>query len=77
MLTIKLKKVNVSTRFAHFPTSSWQDLAAAIFEIFQILLKDIDVAFVDKDNDSITLTNKQDLQEFYSGSKNCPNVYSF
>jgi hypothetical protein len=67
MLAIKLKKVNDSTRFAHFPTlPSFLELATAIFEIFQIPPEDVGLAFVDKDNNLVILTNDPDLQEFYN-----------
>ena len=62
----KLKKANAPTRLAYFDAPpSWGDLALKIAELFDIPAKDVGVAFVDKAKDAVTLTNDQELQQFY------------
>jgi hypothetical protein len=65
-IPFKFKKANAPTRLADFDTQpTWGDLASKIAKLFDIPLKDVGVAFVDKRNDAITLSNEQDLQRFY------------
>jgi hypothetical protein len=65
-IPFKFKKANAPTRLAEFDTQpNWEDLASKIAQLFDIPLKDVGVAFVDKRNDTIILNNEQDLQLFY------------
>ena len=62
----KFKKANAPTRLADFDTQpSWEDLSSKIAKLFDIPLKDVGVAFVDKRNEAVTLNNEQDIQRFY------------
>jgi hypothetical protein len=64
--TKQFKKANAPSRLADFDTQpTWGDLASKIAKLFDIPLKDVGVAFVDKCNDVITLNSEQDLQRFY------------
>ena len=66
-IPFKFKKANAPTRLADFDTQpTWGDLASKIAQLFDIPLKDVGVAFVDKCKDAITLNNEQDLQRFYN-----------
>ena len=66
LVPFKLKKANAPAKLAHFDAQpSWGDLASKIANLFNIPPKDIGVAFIDKAKDAVTLTNDQELQDFY------------
>jgi len=66
VFSFKLKKANDPTRLADFDAPpSWEDLALKISKLFDIPAKDVGVAFVDKAKGAVTLTNDQELQQFY------------
>jgi hypothetical protein len=66
LVRFKLKKANTPARLAHFDARPhWEDLASKIANLFNTPPKDIGVAFIDKAKDAVTLTNDQELQDFY------------
>ena len=68
MAVIKLRNVNTyePPRLAHFDgPPNWQCLSLKIAEIFDIPQQEVGVAYVDKDQEPITLRNDQDLLHFY------------
>ena len=65
-IPFKFKKANAPTRLADFDTQpTWKDLASEIAQLFDIPLKEVSVAFVDKHNDTVSLNNEKDLQRLY------------
>ena len=74
----KFKKANARTKLVYFDTQpSWGDLTSKIVQLFDIPVKDVGVAFVDKSNDAITLDNDQDLQHFYQSLDQSPEEIKF
>jgi hypothetical protein len=66
LVRFKLKKADASTKLANFHEKpSWGDLASEITRLFGIPPECVGVAFIDKDK-TISLTNEQELQGFYS-----------
>jgi hypothetical protein len=64
--TFILKKANASTKLAYFSKApSWEDLTSKITHLFNIPSDRVDVAFVEKDEQPITLTNEGELQDLY------------
>ena len=62
----KLKKADALTKLAAFDKQpSWRDLATEITLLFDIPPDDIIVSYIDKDKETITLHNKEELQCFY------------
>ena len=62
----KLKKADTLTQLATFDKQpSWRDLATKITLLFDIPLDDIIVSYIDKDRETITLHNEEELRRFY------------
>lgn len=57
------------TRSAAFPEPpSWSELAAKLQSLYQIPIDKIGVSYVDADNDEITASSNEELQDFYQAS---------
>jgi len=66
------------TKHADFPENpSWGDLASMITQLFNIPPAHIGVAFIDKDKNTISLANNQELQGFYHSLYHSPQVIKF
>ena len=62
----KLKKADASTQLATFDKQpSWRDLVTEITLLFAIPPDDVIVSYIDKDKETITLHNEEELQRFY------------
>ena len=62
----KLKKADASTQLATFDKQpNWRDLVTEISLIFDISPDNLIVSHVDKDKETITLHNEEELQRFY------------
>src|SRR5438552_2587565 len=71
----KLKKANASTKIVTFAEPpSWEHLASKITDIPR---DQVSLAFVDKDEDAITVNNEEDLQDFYKSSYRASEVNKF
>jgi hypothetical protein len=78
LVRFKLKKANALTKLANFHEKpSWGDLASEISRLFGVPPDYVGVAFIDKDKDTISLTNEQELQAFYDSPDHSPEVIKF
>ena len=68
MHVIKLKRSpDASTILEFFDAlPSWENLSSKISNVFNIPLTNVGAAYVHKDRESVTLTNDQGLQQYFS-----------
>lgn len=66
MVAVKLKKADAPTYVESFSTlPTWEVLTSRIAERFHIPRQDIAVGYLDKAEDSVTLTHNEGLHEYY------------
>lgn len=72
------RKVNAPTIRAYYDgLPSWEYLASEMAKLFHIPQDRIGVAFVDKVNGAVTLTNTDGLQTFYESLDQSPEEIKF
>ena len=75
LVQFKLKKADASTKLISFHKEpSWGNLASEITRLFGVPEEYVGVAFIDKDKDTISLINKDDLKDFYGSLDHFPQV---
>lgn len=74
----KLTKRDGLTRRIVFPTQpSWHTLASRIGALYAIPIDRIAVSYVDSDNDEVTLSSEEEIQDFYHGSHRSDQAIKF
>lgn len=74
----KLSKLDGHTRRIVFPDlPTWEALASRLEHLYAIPLDKIGVSYIDNDNDEITLSSNNELQDFYRLSHRSNEVIKF
>jgi hypothetical protein len=74
----KLSKSDGHTRRLVFPDlPTWEVLASRLEHLYSIPLDKIGVSYIDNDNDEITLSSNDELQDFYRLSRRSDEVIKF
>lgn len=74
----KLTEPKGITRRINFPNRpTWLVLAAKIQSLYGIPIEQVSVAYLDSDNDQITLSSQEELEDFYQASHRPDQVIKF
>ncbi|GLB35876.1 hypothetical protein LshimejAT787_0301640 [Lyophyllum shimeji] len=74
----KLTQPDGLTRRITFPNQpAWNELASKIAPLYAIPLDNVSVSYIDADNDQVTLSTQQELEDFYKTSHQPGQVIKF
>lgn len=71
----KLKYNGLTRRVAFQELPNWLDLAAKLHTLYNLPLDKIGVTYIDSDNDEITVSSNEELQDFYQASSQAGDVF--
>lgn len=71
------KRGGVTRRISFAKLPSWHELAGRISALYSIPHDQVAVSYVDLEDDEVTLSTNEELQEFYQASGDSPDVIKF
>jgi len=71
----KLKYNGLTRRVAFQELPNWLDLAAKLHTLYNLPPDKVGVTYIDNDNDEITVSSNEELQDFYQASSQAGDVF--